>query len=304
MQSTRSPAGKQSARRGVADQTAGRVRILLAAGLFSTGGAAIKSCGLSAWQVAGFRSGFAALALCLMLPGALGRWSLRTLAVGAAYGSTMLLFVLANKLTTAASAIFLQSTAPLYVLLFGPWLLAEPIRRRELLFMTALGFGLVLFFVGAEPRYASAPDPRQGNVIAALSGVAWALTVVGLRFAARGEALGEEATGRALVAGNIMTLAACLPWSLPIGTSRPVDWLLVAYLGTFQVGLAYVFLAAGLRQVEALDAALLMIVEPVLNSLWAWAIHGESPGPWSLGGAAVILAATAGRAWLDARATP
>src|SRR6185436_18210309 len=107
-----------------------RARLLLiaAAALFSTGGAAIKATSLTGWQVASFRSAVAAAALAAFLPGARRRWTWGTVAVGAAYAATMVLFVLSNKLTTAANTIFLQSTAPLYLLLLGPWLLHEPIR--------------------------------------------------------------------------------------------------------------------------------------------------------------------------------
>src|SRR6185295_9128401 len=103
--------------------------VLAAALLFSTGGAAIKATSLSGWQVASFRSGIAAIALLLALPAARRRWSPRVWLVGAAYAGTMTCFVISNKLTTSAAAIFLQSTAPLWILLLAPWLLGEKLRR-------------------------------------------------------------------------------------------------------------------------------------------------------------------------------
>ncbi len=106
-------------------RTSDRLMILMAALLFSTGGAAVKACSLSAWQVASFRSGIAAVTLLLVLPAARRGWGWRTWLVGAAYAGTMISYVLANKLTTAANAIFLQSTAPLYILLLSPILLNE-----------------------------------------------------------------------------------------------------------------------------------------------------------------------------------
>ncbi|MFO0567651.1 MAG: EamA/RhaT family transporter, partial [Polyangiaceae bacterium] len=102
---------------GVPVARRGRVQVVLAALCFSTGGAAIKATSLGAFQVASFRSGVAALAMLLLLPRARARWSWRALLVGLAYASTMVLFVSSNKLTTAANTIFLQSSAPLYVLL-------------------------------------------------------------------------------------------------------------------------------------------------------------------------------------------
>src|SRR5258706_12178150 len=108
-----------------------RLAILAAAILFSTGGAAIKATQLTGWQVASFRSAVAAIAVLLMLREARRGFSRLAALVAAGYAATMVLFVLANKLTTAASTIFLQSTAPIYLVLLGPWILNEPVRRRD-----------------------------------------------------------------------------------------------------------------------------------------------------------------------------
>src|SRR5580765_7755214 len=112
-----------------------RLAIFGAAILFSTGGAAIKATHLTGWQVASFRSMVAAGAVLLMLPASRRGFGKVSGLVAAFYAATMILFVLANKLTTAASTIFLQATAPIYLVLLGPWLLKEPIRRREVVFM-------------------------------------------------------------------------------------------------------------------------------------------------------------------------
>ena len=222
------------------------------------------------------------------------------------YAATLVFFVQANKLTTAASAIFLQATAPLYVLLLSPWLLKERIRRLDLLYMLVLAFGLGLLFVGLDPVSATAPNPLAGNLLAACSGVTWAATIMGLRWLARkDEREGGDAGGSgaaAAVVGNVLAFLACLPWALPMAP-RPVDWLAVLFLGTVQVGLAYVFLIRAIAHVPALEASLLLLLEPVLNPIWAWLAHGERPGAWSLAGGVVILAATAAKSWLDARGT-
>ena len=123
-----------------------RIRIAIGAALLSTGGAAIKLCSLTGWQIAGFRSGVAAAVLLLLLPSARRRWNWRTMLVGVSYAVTLILYVLANKATTAASTIFLQSSAPMYVLVLGPWLLAETVRRQDVWFLAALAIGIGLFF--------------------------------------------------------------------------------------------------------------------------------------------------------------
>ncbi len=277
---------------------ASRLRVLAAAALFSSGGAAIKAATLTAWQVASFRSAVAALALFLLMPEARRRPRMQVILVGVAYAGTMVLFVLANKLTTAASTIFLQSTAPLYVLLLSPWLLKEKVRPADLAYMAVLGLGMGTFFIGLDPASATAPNPWLGNVLALLSGVFWALTVMGLR------ALGREGADwgpSAALCGNLIAAFGCLPMALPVVSSRPVDWAVVAGLGVFQIGLAYVFLIRGLRQVTALEASLLLLLEPVLNPIWAWLVHGERPGPWSLAGGLVILLATLAKSAWDAQ---
>lgn len=282
-----------------------RLRLLAAAGLFSLGGAGIKGVGLDGWQVACFRSGFAALALFAFLPQTRRRLSPRILLIGAVYAATMILFVLSNKLTTSASAIFLQAVSPLYVLLLGPWLLKEKVQLPDLFYMGALAAGLFSFFVERDPASATAPDPRLGNLLAIASGVFWALTLMGLRWFGRERPEGTGTRGPASVLwGNILAFAVTLPFALPLRESRPADWLTVAFLGVFQLALAYALLLRGLQRVPALEASLLLLLEPVLNPVWAWLVHGERPGRWSLAGGCLILLATAARTWFDVRREP
>ncbi len=271
-----------------------RLQVVAAALLFSTGGAAIKATSLSSWQVAGFRSGIAALTLVLILPAALRRVSWRAVVVGGGYAGALVCYALANKLTTAANTIFLQSAAPLYILLLGPWLLGERLKRRDLALLGALAVGLALFFVEIEAPVATAPDPFTGNLLAAGAGLFWALTLVGLRWLGRGRDDRLESTA-SVVVGNVLALAVCLPLALPAGGHGAVDWLVVVYLGVVQIGLAYVLLTAALRAVPAFEASLLILVEPVFNPIWAWWLHGERPGTWSLAGGLVILSAVAAR---------
>jgi DME family drug/metabolite transporter len=284
-----------------------RLQLLGAAALFSTGGAAIKAVHFSGWPVACLRSIIAGAALLLLLPQVRRRPTARMLGVAACYAATMILFVLANKLTTAASTIYLQSTAPLFVLLLSPWLLGERVRRADLVSMAAIAVGLVLLVTGLEPASVTAPSPLRGNLLAALSGLTWALTIMGLRGLGRGgggaaasPALGDDALVAAFW-GNVLAAAAALPLSLPLPSSRATDWLLLAFLGLFQIALAYVLLSRGLGGVPALEASLLLLLEPVLNPLWTWLAHGERVGPRVLAGGAMILTATLLNSWHDAR---
>jgi drug/metabolite transporter, DME family len=266
-----------------------RLYVALAALLFSTGGAAIKLSSLTSWQIAGLRSGIAAAVLALLLPGWRG-FSLRTLTVGVTFAATMILFVTANTLTTAASAIFLQTTAPLYVLALGPLLLHEPPRRSDFPVAGLLGVGAVLFLVGTGEPLATAPNPGAGNAVAAVSGLTWALTVVGLRWLGRGPwPRGGDPAGNAVLLGNVLAFLVCLPLGLPLRGATGADWAIVGYLGVVQIGVAYMCLVRGVRGARAVDVALLLVLEPVMSTILAWAVHGEAPGRWGLLGSALIV---------------
>jgi drug/metabolite transporter (DMT)-like permease len=279
--------------------TGARARLAIAALLFSTGGAAIKAAAFTGWQIACFRSGFAALVLWLLIPGARRGWTWRTVLVGVAYAATLVLFVLANRLTTSANTIFLQSTAPLYVLLLSPWLLRERVRLTDVGFMAVVGVGLLLFFVGTEPPLITAPDPVRGNLLASGSGVTWALTVCGLRWMGRDGA--EHGAIGAVVVGNVLAFAATLPRALPLAAHPASDWAVIVYLGVFQIGLAYALVTSALRRLPAFEASIILLIEPAFNPLWAWVVQREVPSPWALAGGALILGATTLRTVLDAR---
>ena len=275
-----------------------RSKIVLAAVLFSTGGAAIKWSGFDGWQLAGLRAGLAFTTMLTLIPEARRGWSWRTTLVGCAYAATTLLYVQANKHTTAASAIFLQATSPLFILMLAPRLLGEHATRRDLVQMAMMGLGLALFLFGGVDRpSATAPNPLLGDVLAAICAVTWAFTVIGYRWiAARG---GSVATAAA--SGSLTACIVALAVALPLSAGRPVDWAVVVFLGVCQLGVPYVFLASAIPRVRALEVGLFMLIEPVLNPVWAWLVHGERPGPATLVGGALILGATVVRSVVDAR---
>jgi drug/metabolite transporter (DMT)-like permease len=260
-----------------------RLLILAAAVLWSTAGAAIKLTGLNAWQISGGRSLVAALAVAALVPASRIRPHGRVLAVALANALTVILFVQATKLTTAANAIFLQETAPLWVLLLAPILLRERPTRGELLSIPVYAAGLALFFVDDLSAGQTA-----GKLCALGSGLAFGVTIVGLRH------LREEGPG-ALLWGSVIAAAATLPLWGTGPAPTPTDLALLLFLGVFQLALAYVCFARGLTGVTAVEASLLMLLEPILNPIWTWLAMGERPGPWALAGGAVVLAATAWR---------
>jgi len=126
--------------------------------------------------------------------------------------------------------------------------------------------------------------------------------VIGLRWLEkRDPASRGTAAGSAAITGNLVACLACLPAALPVPGLSAQDAAALVYLGVFQVGLAYVFLTRAIRHVPAVDASLLLLLEPALSPLWAWLLHRESPGAWPLAGGALILGATVLKTWRDAR---
>jgi len=260
-----------------------RLYILAAALLWSSGGAAIKLCRLDAWQLAGGRSLIAGLLILALSPSARRRPTKLSFGVAVAYVFTVVLFVTATKLTTAANAIFIQDTAPLWVLLLSPWLLKEHPTRGELLSVPIFGVGLGLFFLDQL-----SPGQFTGNLVALASGVAFGLSILGLR------RLGDGGPA-ALVLGNLLAAAVTMPMWFSGPTPNAMDLGLVAFLGVFQLGLSYLLFSWGVQGTPAVEASLLVLLEPVLNPVWTFLFAGERPGPWAIVGGAVILAATAWR---------
>lgn len=267
-----------------------RLLILGAALLWSTGGAVIKLVSLSAWQVTCGRSLIAAFVLALAMPSARRVPARRALGAAAASAATMVLFVQSTKLTTAANAIFLQSTAPLYVLLLSPWLLGERPSRGEKLAIPIFLLGLGLFFLDQLTA-----GQLLGNVLALVSGLTFALSVLGLRAA-------QDDTPVVLLWSNVLAGLGTLPLALG-GAIQPgaLDIGLLVFLGAVQIGLSYPLFGRGLRHTPAVEASLLVLVEPVLNPVWALLLVGERPGAWAVVGGGVILGATTWRILVAAR---
>jgi drug/metabolite transporter (DMT)-like permease len=155
-------------------------------------------------------------------------------------------------------------------------------------------------------------------VLAALSGVAWAGTVLGLRWVGRAapapslDATADAAAGEApaasgdlalttVVAGNVLACLVCLPLALPVHGATTASWLVVLYLGVVQIGVAYLALASAMPHVPALEASTLLLVEPGLNPVWAYLAHGERPSPVAWAGGALIVLSALAKTWWDAR---
>ena len=272
--------------------------LVLCALLFATGGAAIKMASFTAWQTAAFRSGVAAIALVLFLPEARRGWRLSIWPAAVTYAATLILFVHANRLTTSANAVFLQCSAPVYLLVIGPVFLKEKLRRSDLWMGLLVVTGMALFFCGNAAPQATAPNPHAGNLLALIAGVTWALTLAGLRLAAR------TSGGNALpmvVAGNVLVFLVSLPQAFPITHVDGASVAVVVYLGCIQIAFAYWLLVRGVRHVPAFESSLILLLEPVSNPFWTWLIHGERMDSWALAGAGLVVTGVAFQAWITQR---
>lgn len=277
-----------------------RMQIVATAVLFSTGGAAVKAAdGMSGLQVACFRSAVAVAAIAVLVPAARKGWTWRTLLVAVAYALTLIMFVTANKLTTAANAIFLQETALIYVLLIGPVFLRERLRLLDVATIAVFVGAIGLFFLDPGTVTDTASNPALGNVLALGSGLGWAFTIAGLRWLGRSR--GSDHAAAAALAGNMVAALACLPFAFGVASTDAGDWLTIVYLGVVQIGIAYALFTRAMRRVPAVQASLLLMIEPALSPVWAWIVHGEQPGPWALTGGVVIVLGTIAWSVLDVR---
>ncbi len=267
------------------------ILLLLAALCWSLGGVLIKSIDWPPMAVAGGRSAIAIpiILLCVGRP----RFTFSAPQIGGAlgYAGTVILFVFATRMTTAANAIFLQYTAPIYVALIGRWYLGERASRIDWLVIAVALFGIALFFMD---RLTTAG--MWGNIIALGSGLCFASVALFLRKEKAGSPVAS------IVLGNIIVALAGLPFMLQAPSLGEGGLWRLVLLGTVQLGLPYVFYAIAIKQVTALEATLIPLLEPVLNPLWVMLALGERPGPWAIVGGLLVLAAVLGRGVIMMRA--
>jgi drug/metabolite transporter (DMT)-like permease len=260
------------------------VFVLAAALLWSTGGLFIKATPLSAFELSFGRSLLAALTVALLTRREGFGLNVLTLAASVLYAALLLLFVVANKLTTAANAIFLQYTAPFYVLLLEPWMYRERFRWSDLFVVAACLCGMSLFFVGRLR-----PDDLSGNAAALVSGLCFALFLLLLRHPHSA----RVNRASSVIYGNLLICLVTAPaFARVAGAATAKDLLIVSYLGVFQIGVAYTLFTQGIaRGVRSLDAGIVGYIEPTLNPVWVFLFLGERPSKWALMGGTIISAA-------------
>ena len=268
--------------------------ILAAALLWSTGGLFIKLTTLAGRELSFWRSLFAIFTVAFFTRHEGFGLNRLTAIASFLYAVLLILFVLATKATTAANAIFLQYTAPVYVLILEPLIYKEKFRSRDLITVFVCLGGMALFFVG-QLR----PQDIEGNVFALASGLCFAMYFLLLRHPrAR-----EVNRASSVIYGNTLAVLMTAPWGLAaLGSLTGHDLIGVAYLGVVQLGVAYTLFTVGMaRGVRSLDAGIVCYTEPVLNPVWVFLVLGERPSARAILGGAIITAGVITHMLLDAR---
>lgn len=263
------------------------IYLIIAALLFSTGGLLIKLIQLPGLAVAGGRSAIAAIVILLFIRRPKFTWSATQIGCAIAYCGTVMFFVLANKNTTAANAILLQYTAPVYIALLSYWILKERTTWLDWMTIALVLSGMLLFLLDGLSA-----GNWLGNIYALISAVAYALLAMLLRKQR------DESPFESVLLGNILTAMIGLPAFFgQVPNANSVIGLLL--LGIFQLGLAYVLFTKGTKYVSALEVSLITVLEPILNPLWVVLTIGERPSILALIGGVIVIGAVIGRGILS-----
>lgn len=256
--------------------------MLVAAVLWSSGGLLIKLVSWNPVAIAGLRSLIAVVVLLLFFRGSHLSWSFPQMGGAVAYAITVTLFVMATKLTTAANAILLQYTAPIYVAFLSIWFLGESIQWFDWMTILLVIGGMVLFFFDRLTT-----GNILGNGLAILSGLSFSFLILFLRKQK------DESPVGSIILGNILTGMIGLPFMFEAMPSA-LSWVGLVLLGVVQLGLSYVLYSEAIKHVTAIEATLIPGIEPILNPIWVFLILGEVPGKWALvGGFIVFISVTA-----------
>lgn len=268
--------------------------MLAAAIIWSTGGLFIKWTTLSGLELSFGRSLLAAVTVAIFTRREGFGINRITLLASVLYAALLLLFVLATKETTAANAIFLQYTAPLYVLVLEPIFYKEKFRQRDLITVIFCVVGMSLFFVGKLR-----PQDVTGNLLALASGICFAFYFLLLRHSSAR----DVNRASSVIYGNLLVVLIAASAGLKaLPNINLHDALSVVYLGVVQIGVAYTLFTLGMaRGIRSLDAGIVGYIEPVLNPVWVFLVIGERPSKWALIGGAIIVGAVVVHTTLKAK---
>jgi DME family drug/metabolite transporter len=258
----------------------GILAVFITAILWSSGGLLIKLISLNAMQLSFFRCSIAAIVFALLFRKKLLVLNGLTFINAAFYAAVLTTFVIATKTTTAANAIFLQSTAPIYVLIFEPIINKTKLERINVITIAVCFIGMIFFFIGEI-----SPGLLEGNLVALISGITFAAFFLGMK------KNGKEYQQSSIFYGNIFVALICIPFILDLKPMSFNDIWMVTFLGVFQIAFAYALFSYGLKRILAVEASILSMFEPVLNPVWVLIGYGEVPSiTAAIGGGIIIIA--------------
>ena len=266
----------------------GLIYISFSALLWSSGGLFIKVIELDAFQISFYRSGIAALTIliiCLYKKINLRfEFDIISVLCSLSYAFILILFVIATKLTTAANAIFLQFTAPIYLLVLEPIFLKTKFEKRNLIALVFCFAGMILFFFGKLDM-----SNIQGNLLAIGSGICFALFSLFLKW--KKKIHKTESTIIYIITGNILVCLFCLPViydKLQIEINQAV---ILLFMGVFQIGISYIIFNEGIKYISATESMIIAMLEAILNPIWVYIGVSEVPSVYSIAGSVIILGA-------------
>ena len=263
--------------------TVARLYLLLGAVLWSSGGYFIKEIDAGALSITFFRCLFSAAWLLPLLPGRRFPRPVDAAVSIVLFTGLLALYVGSTKETTAANAIFLQYTAPVYVIALSPLLLRESLRSADTIPLAICLAGIGILFLGNQGA-----DDARGLWMGLGSGAFYGVFLLSLRRTRYADPVAVTFTNCLGVA----VVLAPLPGVWDVGA---VDLELLALMALVQFAIPYVFFTAGLRRVRGAEASLIALAEPVLNPVWVVLLLGEEPTTATVAGGAVILAGLAVR---------
>jgi drug/metabolite transporter (DMT)-like permease len=264
----------------ISEHNKGIVAVFLTAILWSSGGLFIKLISLDSMELSFFRCAIAAVVFALMFRKRVLKLNPLALLNSFAYAAVLILFVIATKTTTAANAIFLQSTAPIYVLIFEPLLTKTKWERINIITIVVCFLGMILFFMGDLT-----PGDIKGNIAALLAGVAFAAFFLGMK---KNEPQYGESS---IFYGNVIVALICIPFITDMNSISVQDFAMVSFLGVFQIAFAYALFSYGLKRIIAVEASIISMFEPVLNPIWVFIGYGEVPSFYAIIGGIIIMTA-------------
>ena len=285
--------------KSILDKIPPTTMVVFAVLLWSTAGLLFKMTSVSAYEANLGRCLLAAVTIAVLTRFKAFNADRFTFVAAFFYVGALSFFAIANKMTTAANAIFLQYTAPVYILLLGPFVLREKFRFTDLFVVIACLAGMSLFFLGEADVSTLSPETQQiGNIMALLSGVSLGVYILLLRHP---RSLRQHPSSSVLY-GNLIAILVMLPFVIDSPTEEWTrnDYIAITALGVVQIGLAYFLFTQGVaRGVRSLNASIIGFLEPLLNPVWVFLFIREVPSNWALAGGAVILSAIAIHTWIS-----